>query len=319
MTRLRLAYRDHDRTPVIFCIQEMARRHYGLDVEVVHIKGTHAYEAALFDGTADVIMEHLEYLYEKAASGEKVSFLCAPSKGGNLELVVQPRVNRPADLKGGCLAVRPSGQPHAIVQWLRMIGLDRDVSTAFVDDDEVGRWGQWKRVASGDCVAAFMSPLHTPQALAAGLKIMPVPALPIVGHYAQACLARFAADRSDVVRDYVKAVVHAVWLMIYRRDEALAIVRGEPMTRMKIADDVELERQFDAIVRGLKPKAYPTPEAVANTYEIATVEYPGAAGINPLALWDLHWLKELDDQGFIDGLMSHLGTEQETAVEQLSP
>ena len=48
---------------------------------------------------------------------------------------------------------------------------------------------------------------------------------------------------------------------------------------------------------------YPTPLAVANTYEIATLEYPQANGINPLALWDLHWVKELDDQGFIDALL----------------
>jgi len=78
----------------------------------LRIKGTHAYEAALFDGTADVIMEHLEYLYEKAASGEKVSFLCAPSKGGNLELVVQPRVNRAAEPQGR-MSCRPSLGPAA--------------------------------------------------------------------------------------------------------------------------------------------------------------------------------------------------------------
>jgi hypothetical protein len=57
------------------------------------------------------------------------------------------------------------------------------------------------------------------------------------------------------------------------------------------------------VVSGLKLKPYPTPLAVANTYEIATLEYPHASGINPLALWDLHWVKELDDQGFIDRLL----------------
>jgi hypothetical protein len=304
---LRLAYRDHDRTPLIFCIREMARRHYGLDVEVLHIKPSAAFESALFDGTADVIIEHLEYLYEKAASGEKITFLCAPSKGGNFDLVVQRRVNGIGDLRGGSLAVRPSGQPHAITQWLRMMELDKDVGTVLTDDDEVGRWGQWKKVAAGECVAAFMSPLYVPQAVAAGLKVINVPELPIVGHYAQACLAEFARTNPALIGDYLKAVVHAVCLMICRRDEALAIARGEPMKRMKIDDPKELERQIDAMARSLKPKPYPTPAAVANTYEIATVEYPEATGLNPLALWDLHWVKELDDSGFIDRLMQELG------------
>ena len=55
-------------------------------------------------------------------------------------------------------------------------------------------------------------------------------------------------------------------------------------------------------MNGLKTKPYPPPEAIANTYEIATLEYDGAKGLNPLTLWDLHWVKELDDEGFIDDL-----------------
>jgi hypothetical protein len=50
-------------TPVIFCIKEMARRHYDVDVEVLLIKSTKDYEAALFDNSCDVLIEHLEYLY----------------------------------------------------------------------------------------------------------------------------------------------------------------------------------------------------------------------------------------------------------------
>jgi len=79
-----------------------------------------------------------------------------------------------------------------------------------------------------------------------------------------------------------------------------------PMKRMKIESMEEMERQFDSIVKWLKPKPYPTPRAIANSYEIATIEYPDARGLNPLSLWDLHWVKELDDEGFIDGLIRNL-------------
>ena len=204
------------------------------------------------------------------------------------------------------MAVRTSGQPYAVTQWLRLMGLDKDVETLMVNDREVGRWGQWKKVASGECIAAFMSPLYLPDALAGGLKVLSVPDIPIVGHYAQACLAQFGRDNSALLKTYVKAVIHAVCLMILRREEALAIVAAEPMKRMKIDSRAELERQFDAIANCLKAKPYPTPQAIANTYEIATVEYPGASGLNPLSLWDLHWVKELDDEGFILGLADKL-------------
>jgi hypothetical protein len=29
------------------------------------------------------------------------------------------------------------------------------------------------------------------------------------------------------------------------------------------------------------------------------MEYPGAIRLIPLALWNFHWVKELDDKGFI--------------------
>lgn len=302
MQTVRLAYRDEDRTPVIFCIKEMARQHYDVDVEIVLIKGTKEYEAALFNDSCDVIIEHLEYLYPAAAQGKRVTMFCAPSLGRGLELVVPATVQSVEAFRGKNLAVRISGRPHALVLWLRMMGLEKNVKIVMVDDHEVGRWGQWKKVLSGECIATFMSDLYLPDALAAGLKVLPVPDLPVVAHYAQACLSKFASENADLLRDYTKAVIHAVCLMILRKEEALEIATQEPMRRTKITNRRELERRFDSIVKLLQLKPYPTPQAVANTFEIATAEF-GAADINPLTLWDLHWVKELDDNGFIDNLI----------------
>ena len=93
MQSLTLAYRDDDRMPVILAIREMAGRHYDLDVRVVKITSGDEYEAALFKGAADVIIEHLEYLYDEAAKGRKTIIFCAPSKGGGLDLVVPQQVS----------------------------------------------------------------------------------------------------------------------------------------------------------------------------------------------------------------------------------
>jgi len=305
MPTLRLAYRDEDRIPVIFCIKEMARRYYNVDVEVILIKGTKEYEAALFNDACDVLIEHLEYLYPAAAEGKKVTMFCAPSLRRGLELVVATDVQSVEAFRGKNLAVRTSGIPHALVLWLRMMGLENDMKIQMVGDNEVGRWNQWKKVVSGECIATFMSDLYLPNALPAGLKVLPVPDLPVVAHYAQACLSEFSRENSDLLRDYAKAVIHAVCLMILRKDDALKIVAQEPMKRMKITDHRELERQFDAIVKLLQLKPYPTPQAIANTFEIATAEF-GVADINPLTLWDLHWVKELDDDGFIDDLIQEM-------------
>lgn len=304
MDRVRLAYRDNDRTPVIYCMREMARRHYGLDVEVSRIAGGKEYEEALFEGACDVIIEHLEYLYAEASRGRRTTMFCAPMVGNDSELVVRPEVNDISELQGRKIAVRFQGRPHAIVLRLRHMGLD--ATPVVISDEEVGRWAQWKKVVSGECQATFVSDLYMPVALAAGLKVLATPNLPMVGQFSQACLTSFASANDDLMRRYVSAVIHALCLMQLRPSEAMAIVSGEPMALMKVESIEEMERRFHSIRSRLQIKPYPTPEAVANTYEIASQEWPPDIPVNPLTLWDLHWIKQLDDEGFIDGLVTEM-------------
>jgi hypothetical protein len=305
MERVRLAYRDHDRTPVIFAIQAMAR-HYDVDVQVLHIPGLEESEAALFDDRCDVLIEHTEYVFGEPHRGRNFSMFCAPVISSGLHLVVRPHVQSTAELAGGTFAVRSTGRPFTINARIRKMGLENQVGTVIVADKEVGRWGQWKRVASGECIATFMSPLYLPPALEAGLKILPVVDIEVVGHYAQGCLTSFAREHDQLMRQYVRGVIHALCLLTLRPDAAFEMVAPECMQRMRIADRQEMRRQFDAIVEGLRVRPYPTPEAVTTTYESAKLEYAGADGINPLSVWDLHWVKQLDDEGFVDARVEEL-------------
>ena len=305
MDTVRVAYRDDDRTPVIYCIREMGAKHYGINVEAVRIKPYGDFEASLFNDTADVLIDHVEFLYAEAAKGKKIVFFCAPRIVRGLDLMVPQHVKDVSAFAGKSIAVRQSGRPYTVTQWLRMMGLEGKVGVPIFRDEDVGRWGQWKKVVSGECIACFMDPLYQAEPLKAGLKILPVPDLAVVSHYAQACTAEFARKKSHTLRNYVKAVIHGICWMKHRKQEAMKVVTGEPMRRMKISDVHEMEKHFDAIIGKLQIKPYPTLEALAHTYEIACQEY-GAKGLNPLALWDMHWVKELDDEGFIDGLIHNL-------------
>jgi ABC-type nitrate/sulfonate/bicarbonate transport system substrate-binding protein len=305
MPTVRLAYRDYDRTPVIYCIKAMAEKHYGVNVEVVHIHEKQAFEDALLEGRCDTIIEHSEYLYAEAARGRNVTFFCAPQIHRGLQLVVPRDFSHVEQLRGKRMAVRDLGRPFAITLWLRKMGLERDVEAVIVADKEIGRWQQWRKVASGECAACFVAPIYLPPALAAGLKIFPVEEAEIVSNFAQACLSSFAAADPVRMKNYMKAVIHALALLRHRRDEAVEIAAGEPMRLMEVSDRAELLRQVDSIAEMLRVKPYPTAEAIVNTNAIAAHEY-GARIENPVALWDLHWVKELDDEGFIDNLVASL-------------
>jgi len=311
METVRLAYRDDDRTPVIYCIREMALRHYGIDVEVLRIKDYGEFESAIFDGSADILIDHVEFLYAEATKERQITFFCAPKIVRGLELVVPQHISTPEEFAGKTMAVRDSGRPCAVNLWLRMMGLENKVEVVIVPDGQVGRWKQWKKVISGECIACFVDPLYLSDALQAGLRVLKVPDLHVVGHYAQACTSAFARKNSTRLQNYVKAVVHALCLVKHDKQAAMKIVAGEPMRRMKVEKLEDMENYFDAIVAKLQLKPYPTPEAIANTYEIAVKEY-GAQGINPMILWDLHWIKKLDDEGFIDGLIEETASRRNT-------
>lgn len=308
MDTVRLAYRDNDRTPVIYCIKEMAARHYDVNVEVLRIADVAAYEVAPFDGTCDVICEHLEYLFQEVAQhGRKATMFLAPVRESEGSLVVGPDIREPADLRGKRIAVRTHGRPFAITLRLRALGLDGSVEMVRVADDEVGRWRQWTKVSSGECAATYVSCQYLPPALEAGLRVLPTPAFDVVGHFHHACSSEYARTHDEVMLRYVRAVVHAIALMKLRRPEALEITSDEPAKLMRMDQNpAELERVFDCMVAPLELKPFPTPPGIANSYEIACDEWPGGAGINPMMLWDLHWLKQIDDEGFIDGLIARL-------------
>ena len=62
-----------------------------------------------------------------------------------------------------------------------------------------------------------------------------------------------------------------------------------------------------------RSKPYPDTDGVQNAYELAALKFEEAREVWPLALWDMHYLRELDQTGFIDELIQE---EPESVREQ---
>jgi hypothetical protein len=67
-------------------------------------------------------------------------------------------------------------------------------------------------------------------------------------------------------------------------------------------DRAAAEALYDELAPRLDAKLYPSLNAVFNVYEEAKRQSKDAEKIHPLALWDMHFLREIDDEGFIDEL-----------------
>ena len=61
---------------------------------------------------------------------------------------VRQHIQSVDELKGKAMAVRTHGQPHAVTLWLRMMGLENDVTTILVHDRDVGRWASAGHIGS---------------------------------------------------------------------------------------------------------------------------------------------------------------------------
>jgi|SRR5882724_9035353 len=71
---------------------------------------------------------------------------------------------------------------------------------------------------------------------------------------------------------------------------------------LRIQDDEEWNCFYDAQAASLEAKPYPTLEAIQNVFALALKRDPEIKNFNPLALWDLHYLREIDDSGYINRL-----------------
>ena len=67
-------------------------------------------------------------------------------------------------------------------------------------------------------------------------------------------------------------------------------------------DDEAATHLYDELKMILQAKPYASIPAIKNVYEISIEQDKEAEKTDPMALWDFHYLRRIDDSGFIDNL-----------------
>ena len=94
----------------------------------------------------------------------------------------------------------------------------------------------------------------------------------------------------------------AIHFFLTRRQETLEILNEHATPILKLQSDAEVETLYDEWAQSLERKPYPALPAISNVFQLALRRNPEIASYNPLALWDTHFIRELDDSGYIDQL-----------------
>jgi ABC-type nitrate/sulfonate/bicarbonate transport system substrate-binding protein len=289
MATLRVLYRDYDRAPYLYTVKRCAER-YGLEIALEKAPLGGRFPEFLAEGATDVLAENYWGLQGLRAGGMPLVSVATAVTNLNEKLFVDPGVIKVADLAGKSVALRGVG-PSALIGALWLKDHCDAARGVVVPEDEVGRWGNWKKVVSGDCAGAFVTNFYQDAPLAAGLKELAIEPYGFIGNVTLTTTEDIAARRRDEVQALVNAAFDASRLFKHDRAAALAIFANEPKALMEIRDDKEMARIYGILVGELSEFPLPSAEGISNTRRMRLARNPELAGFNPLVMWDLSFAR----------------------------
>jgi hypothetical protein len=161
----------------------------------------------------------------------------------------------------------------------------------------------WIEVANGEADAAFASPPQDEDARRAGLHVLRLPPLPMVQASTMTTLWPIMQARPELCVAVLKATMMGVHFFKTQVGPMWEVMQQDVAKELKIDSEEVLRALFLRNQAILEPRLYPRAEAIANAFELAVMEEPAVAeALNPMSLWDVHLLRELEESGFVDEL-----------------
>ena len=263
-------------------------------------------EGALFDGKIDFISGNHITPYALVGQGKPIVCLASPSNSVRDRLVSREPVQSLAELRGKkivdlALEGRVAGFNHLRGNHMLYI-LRAGLKLDDVDWVEIGEDGgpefrkkQFELITSGKADAALITG-GTAQYEEAGCHVLQLDPLPMING-PTLTTAITALERKDRLGErMVKAMVMGIHFARTEREQTERILDG-----LKKREPEAGSVRYESLMR-MPIKPYPALDAVANAYELCLMKIPEAKDFSPLALWDTHYLRDLDQKGFIDAL-----------------
>ncbi len=308
---------------------------HGLDVDYNrHISSSQAHDAVLKGDVEFVGGNHVS-TYGHRARGDNWVYLGQTLNKVNMRLVVRTDsgIDGVSDLRFKKVGTR--GSHPGLNDWLylKQRGLDADRDEVEIINQIRHRKGKmdpesladpegwklpplWQLVKDGEVDAAFLTPPQYLFAEDAGLKTIDVEPLPMIWFTTISSSLPFVQKHPDIVERFLKGVMEGIHFFKTRSEESIRIIQ-----RSHTLEGQMTYEQAAATYRNLAPmldvKLFPNLTAIANVYEEAVHQDKDALRINPMELWDLHFIRHLDDVGFTRSLAGQ-GAAMARATEEHS-
>ena len=305
--KLRVIYRSNSHAPLwLVADKSGCWNHNGLDVDSSPQLVRERAVESLKNAHVDLISGNHHNLYVRnARNGEDFVHLAQPTNNWTEnKLVVKPGIRSVQDLKGKKIAADKLTSHAGLNIWLflKQAGLDADRGDVELVEFRGSSEERWKQVVSGAFDGTFVTIPHDARAAKAGAHVIEVPAMPMIRGVTLTTTTSFVKSHTEEIRQLTKGLVDAIHFFLTRKLETLEILKEHATPILKLQSDQEVERLYDEWAQSLERKPYPNLAAISNVFKLAVRRDPDIASYNPLALWNTHFVRELDDSGYIDQL-----------------
>jgi ABC-type nitrate/sulfonate/bicarbonate transport system substrate-binding protein len=306
MMEIRGFFRSHSHLPIWEVMDKAGIwERVGLKVSFEFCDSSEVAEKALFGGDVDFVSGNHISPYLLVKRGKPIVCLTSPSNSVNDRLVTRFPIKQVSDLRGKKIGDttlvdskggyhHPRGN-HMLYVMRGGLRLDEVEWVELSESNDEFKAMQVDVLKSGKVDAIFVTG-NTDKFEQAGLHALQLDRLPMINGPTLTSTITTLEKKEGLAERLVKAQVMGIQFARTRRGETEDILTG---LRQRVAECKSVNYRG---VAKLLPKPYPDHEAVANAYRLCCLKTPETEEQSPMALWDLHYLRQLDNSGFIDSL-----------------
>lgn len=305
MRELKIIYRSESHAPFwILAEQAGIWEKNGLRINTSPELNREKAVDALKNGHVDLISGNHHNLYARRFKNNEDFVHLAQL--GNLwtenHLMVTDTMKNVQDLRGKQIAVDSKNSHAGLNVWLFMLqeGLDLDKGDYDLVETRASSEQRCKGVLAGEFDGAFVDLPHNLRAARKGLCEITVRPMPMIRGVTLTTTMAFVKSHEEEIRLLIRGSVEAVHFFLTQPEKTKRILRES--RSLGLQNDDEVRALYDQWAGFLERKLYPTAEGIANVFALAARLKPEIASMNPLVMWDTHYLRELDDSGFVDNL-----------------
>lgn len=303
---IRGLYRSHSHLPIWEVMDKAGIwEQNALKVSFEFCDSSTAAEQALFGGDVDFVSGNHISPYLLVKRGKPIVSLTSPSNSTSEKLIANFPIRKITELRGKRIGDtslvdsiggyhHPRGN-HMLFVMRSGLSLDAVEFVELTDSNDKFREMQMDVLQSRKVDAIFAGG-NTEKFERAGMTVLSLDPLPMINGPTLTSTLTTLQNKEGLAERLVKAQLMGIHFARSCRGET-----EEILNRLRQREPKCKNVQYRSVAK-LAPKPYPDHEAVANAYKLCCMKDPEAEEQSPMALWDLHYLRALDQSGFIDAL-----------------